>query len=91
MLKKEYYLLITFFLSSDFNQLWGSVISICLFAEVKQLWAMLVMGWCTTHVFDGFLAQASRPKPLSACFFFCCLWGSRIVAQCDEYLYLHSS
>ena len=44
--------------------------SFCLLTEVKQQWAMLVLGWVTTsgtiHVSDGFVARASRPKPLSA-------------------------
>ena len=30
------------FLSPDFHELWRSVMSICLFTEVKQQWAMLV-------------------------------------------------
>ena len=37
--------------------------------EVKQQWAMSVLGWvpeCTTHISDGFAAHASRLKPLSA-------------------------
>ena len=36
-----------FFLSPDFHELWRSVMSICLLTEVKQQWAMLVLGWVT--------------------------------------------
>ena len=59
-----------FFLSLDFHELWRSVMSICVFTEVKLHWAMLVLGWvtasCTSCVSDVFVAHASRPKPLSA-------------------------
>ena len=41
---------------------------ICPLTEVKQQWAMLVLGW-VTHVSDGFAVRTSRPKPLSALFF----------------------
>ena len=34
-----------FFLSPDFHELWGSMMSICQLIEVKQQWAMLVLGW----------------------------------------------
>ena len=39
-----------FFLSPDFHELWPSMMSISLFTEVKQQWAMIVMGWVTTLV-----------------------------------------
>ena len=62
-----------FFLSLDFHELWFRVMSICLFTEVKQQWASLVLGWVTTsvHYFysDGFAARASRLKPLSTLLF----------------------
>ena len=32
------------FLSSDFHELWHSVMIICLFIEVKWQWAILVLG-----------------------------------------------
>ena len=38
---------ITFFLSPDFHELWCSMMTICLLTEVKQQWAMLVLGWVT--------------------------------------------
>ena len=42
----------------------------CLFKEVKQQWATLVLGMVTAFgallVSDGFAAGASRLKPLSA-------------------------
>ena len=62
---------ITFFLSPDFHELWCSVMSTCLFTEVKQQWAMYRAGrphQCTTCVSDGFAACTNRPKPLSALF-----------------------
>ena len=49
-----------FFFVSDFHELWRSVMSACLLTEVKQQWAMLVLGWVT----DGFAACASRLKTL---------------------------
>ena len=36
-----------FFLSPDIHESWSSVMSICLFTEVKQQLAMLVIGWGT--------------------------------------------
>ena len=55
-------------MSPDFYEFWGSVICVCLFTEVKQQWAMLVLGWVTASscVSDGFAARASTLKPLSA-------------------------
>ena len=44
------YFFFLFFLSLDFHELWCSVMSICLFTEVKQQWATLVLGWVTTSV-----------------------------------------
>ena len=38
------------FLSTDFHELWCSVVSICLFTEVKRQWATLVLGWVTASV-----------------------------------------
>ena len=38
------------FLSLDFHKLWYSVMSISLSTEVKQQWAMLVLGLVTTSV-----------------------------------------
>ena len=35
------------FLSLDFHELWHSVMNMCLFTEVKQQWATLVLGWVT--------------------------------------------
>ena len=35
------------FLSQDFYKLWHSVMSACLFTEVKQQWVMLILGWLT--------------------------------------------
>ena len=49
---------IFFFLSPDIHELSRSVMSVCLFIEVKQYWATLVLGWLC--------ARSSRPKPLSA-------------------------
>ena len=37
-----------FSVSPDFHQLWSSERSTCLFTEVKQQWATLVLGWVTT-------------------------------------------
>ena len=39
-----------FFESPDFHELWPSMMSICLFTEVKQQWATLVLGWVTASV-----------------------------------------
>ena len=39
-----------FFLSLDLHELWHSVMNTCLFAEVKQEWATLALGWVTTSV-----------------------------------------
>ena len=40
-----------FFLSLDFHELWPSVMTACLFTEVKAIVrAMLVLGWVTTSV-----------------------------------------
>ena len=41
-----------FFLSSDFYESWCSMMSICLLNEVKQQWAMFVLGWVTVSVLD---------------------------------------
>ena len=38
------------FLSVDFHELWCDVMCTCLFTEIKQQWAMLVLGWVTTLV-----------------------------------------
>ena len=38
------------FFVSKLHELWHSVTIICLFAEVKQQWAMLIRGWVTTSV-----------------------------------------
>ena len=38
------------FLSLEFRELWHSVMSTCLFTEVKQQWAMLVLGWVIASV-----------------------------------------
>ena len=38
------------FLSRDFHELWHSLMSICLFTEVKWQWATLVLGWVTALV-----------------------------------------
>ena len=58
------------FFSLDFHELWRSMMSICLFTEVKQQWATLVLGWVTASVHYSCLwwlfALASRPKCLSA-------------------------
>ena len=47
--------------------------SICLFTEVKQEWATLVLDGrllqYTTSVSNGFVTRASRPKTLLALFF----------------------
>ena len=43
-----------FFLSSDFHELWRRVLSACLLTEVKQQWAMLVLGWVTASVHYSF-------------------------------------
>ena len=63
-----------FFLSRNFHGLWRSVMSICLPIEVKQQWAMLVLGWVAASVHycvsDGFAASASGPKSLSAMLFY---------------------
>ena len=40
----------SFFLSTDFHELWHSMMSACLFTEVKQQWAALVLGWVTVSV-----------------------------------------
>ena len=40
------------FLASDFQELWHSVMTICLLIEVKQQWAMLVLAWVTISVWD---------------------------------------
>ena len=62
------------FLSLDFRELRHSVMSICLFTEVKQQWAAVVMGWvtasCTPCVSDGFVAHTSRLKLLLALLLF---------------------
>ena len=39
-----------FFLSPNFHELWHSVMSICLFTEVKRQWATSVLGWVTASV-----------------------------------------
>ena len=39
-------------LASDSQELWHRVITICLLTEVKQQWAMLVLGWVTVSVRD---------------------------------------
>ena len=36
-----------FFLSLDFHELWGSVMSICLSTGVKEQWVIFVLGWVT--------------------------------------------
>ena len=42
---------ITFFLSPDFHELWHSMMSTCLFTEVKWQWAMFsTAGWLTASV-----------------------------------------
>ena len=38
------------FLSLDFHELWGSVMSVCLLTEVKRQWVTLVLGWVTASV-----------------------------------------
>ena len=61
-----------FYLSPDFHELWRSVMSICLFTEVKQQCTTLVLGWVTTSVHYLCLwwlcSRASRTKPLLAMF-----------------------
>ena len=42
----------SFFLSPDFYELRRSVNSICLFTEVKQQWATLVLRWVTIELWD---------------------------------------
>ena len=44
-----------FFLSPDFHELWHSMMSICLFTEVKRQWATLVLEWVTASVHYLFL------------------------------------
>ena len=44
-----------FFLSTDFHELWRSVMSACLLTEVKQQWAMLVLGCVIASVHYSFL------------------------------------
>ena len=39
--------LVVVFLSPKFHELWRSMMSICLFTEVKLQWATLVLGWVT--------------------------------------------
>ena len=39
-----------FFLCPDFYELWQNGKSTCLLTEVKQQWAMLVLGWVTASV-----------------------------------------
>ena len=39
-------------LASDFHELWHRVMTISLLTEVKQQWAMLVLGWVTLSVRD---------------------------------------
>ena len=51
------------FLSPVYHELWHSMMSICLFAEVKWQWAMLVLGWLTMHVFDGFTFMLVDANP----------------------------
>ena len=47
---RDHSFLVVFFLSQDFHELWHSVMSICLFTEVKQQQATLVLGLVTTSV-----------------------------------------
>ena len=54
---KRTHVLLAFFhtyvlLASDFHELWHRVRSISLLTEVKQQWAMLVLGWVTVSVRD---------------------------------------
>ena len=39
-----------FFLSLEFHELWCSVMSTCLITEIKQQWAVLVLGWVIASV-----------------------------------------
>ena len=39
-------------LALDFHELWHRVMTVSLLTEVKQQWAMLVLGWVTISVRD---------------------------------------
>ena len=69
-----------FFLSQDFYEFWCCVLIICLFTEVKQQLATLVLDGrqlrCTIHVYDGFAARTSISKHVLALF----LKGSQLSA-----------
>ena len=47
----RYHFFFIFFSSPDFHELCRSVMSICLFTEVKQQWATLVLGWVIALVY----------------------------------------
>ena len=47
---RDRFLFIFNFLSLDFDELWCTVTSACLFTEIKWQWAMLVEGWMTASV-----------------------------------------
>ena len=53
-----------FFLSMKFHDLWHSMMSTCLIAEVKQQWVILVLGWRTVSV----LGQIWDVSYLGICF-----------------------
>ena len=63
-----------FCLSSDFHELWCSLMSTCLFTEVKRQWATLVLGWVTASVHYLCLMALQLAlvdqNPFRPCFFF---------------------